>query len=171
VWVMNLMEKLDALPADCFRSRRICFQRIRTEEDLFRMGLLSLPPEQQAAVNPLWFSLGRAYIAPEQNVPFLILQRVDERPAVIGFIQLHKRLGTEREALSWSFFIIPAFQGMGLGAEAAKLAISLLRSAMPEVPIHLSVERDNSTAQRLYAKLGFCLSRERDGDDLVYVLP
>ena len=60
---------------------------------------------------------------------------------------------------------------MGLGAEAAKLAISLLRRAMPEVPIQLSVERDNSTARRLYAKLGFHLSRERDGDDLVYVLP
>ena len=97
---MNLMEKLNALPADCFRSRRICFQRIRTEEDLFRMGALSLPPEQQVAGNPLWFSLGRAYIAPEQNVPFLILQRADERPAVIGFIQLQKHLGTDREALS-----------------------------------------------------------------------
>lgn len=38
------------------------------------------------------------------------------------------------------------------------------------MPIRLSTEALNIKAQKLYASIGFVLSEERDGDDLVFVL-
>ena len=124
-----------------------------------------LTAEQQDLVNPAWFSIGRAYLRPEDNLPCLIC--ADGEP--VGFISLCKWLG-KGDAWSWSFFIDRDHQGLGYGRRAARLAIRLLKATEPTKPVKLATEQGNEPAQRLYTSLGFSLLPELDGDDLVYGL-
>lgn len=163
---MDLRASLHALSPSAFCAAHLSFREITTEDDLIDAVLLALPPEQQALVNPLSFSLGRAYLFPADFIPYLIIHTESNTP--IGFIQLCRFLGTEEDALSWSYYIIPAYQHKGYGTEAATLAVSVLRCAVPDVPICLSVEQDNYRAQALYQSIGFTRTSRMDGDDIVY---
>ena len=158
---------LAALPQDTWSSAHVCFRRIQEDEDLwYAVAECKITPEQEEFVNPAGFSLGRAYLAPEDNVPCVICKEDGTR---IGFIMFRKWLGAT-PALDWSYFIDKAYQGMGYGKASARLAIQILRSADPEMPIKLSTEESNTKAQRLYQSLGFTKSDVLDGDDVVFVL-
>lgn len=163
---MDIRNSIEALGGDSLASDRIFFKPVESERDLFNMGDLHLPDDQADLVNPLWFSLGRAYIKPHENMPFLIVRKKDGK--VIGFIQLCRFLGDSEESVSWSYFIVPEYQKKGLGAEAARLAIDILGRAFPSYKIKVAVEQSNAAAQRLYNKLGLSFSGEMDGDDLVF---
>ncbi len=163
---MYIRKSINALDKEELASERIYFKMLETEYDLRSMGNLYLPAEQADLVNPLWFSLGRAYIKPEENLPCLIMSREDDK--VIGFIQLCRFLGCDEESVTWSYFIIPEYQGNGYGKESAKLATSILRTAFPNLKIKVAVEQSNLTAQKLYSSLGLSFTGEMDGDDFVF---
>ena len=164
---MALRKELKAIDAACWVGSRVRFRPLETEEDLiYACYKCQLTDEQRELVNPAWFSIGRAYLFPEDNYPCLIC---GERGEPVGFINLDTWLG-EGDAYSWSFFIDKRQQGKGYGKAAARLAIRLLKAADPEKPIKLAAEKDNERAQRLYASLGFQLLPELDGDDLVFGL-
>ena len=160
-------EELSGLPADAFQNDLVRLRPIRAEADLaYAIFDCQLTKEQQEVVNPAGFSIGRAYLNPDDNLPCLVCTQ-EGRP--IGFIHFLRWLG-EGSAVSWSFYIDHREQGCGYGKAAAQLAVRLLKTAFPDEPIKLSTETNNEKAQALYRALGFRQLDERDGDDLVFGL-
>lgn len=167
VLVMTLREKLESLPRSAFVGETVSLRPIREEQDLaYAIFDCTLTREQQDCVNPAGFSIGRAYLHPENNYPCVILNAQGQR---VGFILLYKWLGLGDE-YSWSYYIDQRHQGKGYGRNAAKLAIRILKAADPAMPIKLATEAENRKAQKLYRSLGFKLLDEMDGDDLVFGL-
>jgi diamine N-acetyltransferase len=162
--IMNLKKRLDALPGSAFSLDGIRISPIRDDYDLWYATVeCRLAPGQEDYVNPAGFSIGRAYLQPEKHVPCIIWQR-DIR---IGYIVLRQWSNTE--STSWSYYLDARHQGKGFGKTAARLAVQILKAAVPEQPIKLSAEKDNTKAHRLYRSIGFAVSHELDGDDLVFV--
>ncbi len=178
---MTLRHALSTLTPAAFCGDGVFFRKICSEDDLDAAVCgLYLPPEQQELVNPAGFSIGRAYLFPEDNVPYLICKR-DATQTPVGFILLRfchatddprtwARFRKQPPRTNWSYFITAREQGKGYGTAAARLAISLLIQAMPGVPIELTTEQENERAQRLYLALGFTRTDEMDGDDPVFLL-
>ena len=163
---MDVRESIGGLDAAIFESERIFFKKLETERDLWSMGNLYLPEDQADLVNPLWFSLGRAYIKPHENMPFLIINKDENK--VIGFIQLGRFLGCEDESVTWSCFIIPEYQHKGFGKESVILATKILKAAFPALKIRVAVEQANLSAQKLYNGLGLSFTGDMDGSDFIF---
>ena len=160
----TFQERFDRLPSEVFTMEGISIAPIRDDYDLwFATVECTLAPGQEDYVNPAGFTIGRAYLRPDANIP-CIIRRGDSR---IGYIVFRKWVGSE--ATSWSYFLDKDWQGKGFGKTAAKLAVQILKAAMPELPIKLSSEQANEKAHRLYQAIGFQLSDEFDGDDLVFI--
>ena len=179
---MNLRQRLSSLACENFNiDNKIFFRMINSDDDLaVSVCELSLTEEQQCFVNPAGFSIGRAYLFPNDNIPYLIYEKDGEREIPVGFISLRFCYHTEDKRswnyymttpprTTWSYFIDSSCQGRGLGTLSAKLAMRLLLKAAPEYPIELTTEQDNIKAQKLYEKLGFERTSELDGDDIVYL--
>lgn len=163
---MTLRKALEGVNGSLWSDGLVSIRPIQTEADLIYATVdCQLTETQRDLVNPAWFSIGRAYLFREDNLPCLIY--ADGQP--VGFINLGKWLA-KGDAWSWSFYVDKAHQGKGYGRRAARLAIRLLKAADAAKPIKLATERDNQRAQSLYASLGFQLLPERDGDDLVFGL-
>ena len=160
----TFQERFDRLPSEVFTMEGISIAPIRDDYDLwFATVECTLAQGQENYVNPAGFTIGRAYLRPDANIPCIIWQG-DSR---IGYIVFRKWVGSE--ATSWSYFLDKDWQGKGFGKTAAKLAVQILKAAMPELPIKLSSEQANEKAHRLYQAIGFQLSDEIDGDDLVFI--
>ena len=164
---MSLRSDLEKLPADHWQNTRVNIRPLKTESDLIYAAYdCQLTDEQKDLVNPMWFSLGRAYLFREDNYPCIICNEHDKP---IGFINLTKWLGSGN-AYSWSYFIDKNHQGKGYGKSAAQMAIRILKAANPSKQIKLATEVCNTKAQKLYLSLGFEKLPEKDGNDLVFGL-
>ncbi len=145
----------------------IYFKPLVNQEDLIHYLFdYDLTDEQKDLVNPPSFSIGRAYLNPNHDFPFVICLNDETR---IGFITLSRWRG-KGDAFSWSYFIEQKFQGNGYGKKAAELAIDVFRAINKDKKIKLATEKDNKKAQKLYKSLGFKKLSELDGDDLVFGL-
>ena len=164
---MSLRSDLKKLsPEDC-RNERIKLRPLLTEDDLIYAACdCQLTEEQQERINPAWFSIERAYLFPEANLPCLI---ENEQSGPIGFLNLCQ-WSAESDTSSWSCFIGRRHQKKDCGKAAAQLAVHILKTAAPEKPIKLATEAQNLPAQSLYVSLGFQKLPEMDGDDLVFAL-
>lgn len=161
----SLRAKLEQLPVEAFVGEGVSFRPIRTEADLvYAIFDCRLFEEQWDFVNPAGFSIGRAYLHPENNYPCLI---INEENQPIGFILLDMWLG-KGTAFHWSYYIDREWQGRGYGRKAAQLAIRIFRRIDKSMMIKLSTEAENRKAQQLYLSLGFQKLNELDGDDLVF---
>lgn len=159
----SLKQRFDNLSPDVLSMDGISISPIRDDYDLwFATVECRLAPGQEEYVNPAGFSIGRAYLHPESNVPCII--RKDG--IRIGYIVLRN---WNDNATSWSYYLDKEWQGQGYGKTAARLATKILKTVMPELPVKLSAEKDNMKAQNLYKSIGFLLSDEIDGDDLVFI--
>lgn len=164
---LSFSDQLKSLPKDAWVSETVSIRRIENDDDLwYAVVECKLDPEQEEYVNPAGFSIGRAYLAPQNNVPCVICKSNGER---IGYIVLRKWLGKDAD-FNWSYYIDRNFQGLGYGKAAAKLAVKILKTVDPQMPIKLSTEVSNTKAQKLYCSIGFEKAEELDGDDLVFVL-
>ena len=153
------------LPAEALVGDGVSFRPIRTEADLaYAIFDCQLTREQWEFVNPAGFSIGRAYLYPEDHYPCLIVNKEDQP---VGFIDLDLWRG-KGTAFHWSYYIDREQQGRGYGRKAAQLAVQIFRSIDPNMPIKLSTEANNRKAQTLYLSLGFRKLDELDGDDLVF---
>ena len=162
---MSLRSALEKVIAPAWSDGCITIKPLTTEADLIYAAYeCRLTGEQQELVNPAWFSIGRAYLFPEDNYPCVICS---EKEDPIGFINFGRWLG-QGDACTWSFFIDTAHQGKGYGRRAAEAALRILKQSGITEQVRLAAEKDNAKAQRLYASLGFSLLPELDGDDLVY---
>ncbi len=164
----NLTEILKALPTETWHAETVSIQPIRDDDDLWYATVeCRLYPEQEDYVNPAGFSIGRAWLDPENNLPCIIRDSQGRR---IGYIILRTWLAPGEGAYSWSYYLDRDSQGQGYGRAAAELAVRILKTAAPDVPIKLSTEWDNEKAQRLYQSVGFLKTEEMDGDDYVFRL-
>ena len=162
---MTLRSKLEAVTSECWTDGIILIRPILDDYDLwFATVECKIKPGQEEFVNPAGFSIGRAYLYPYDNYPCIICKNDGTR---IGYIVFRKWYDTTLFAASWSYFLDAKFQGLGLGQKAAILAVKILKSAGIE-EIRLSVEADNTKAQRLYNSLGFQMLDEKDGDDIIF---
>ena len=160
----SIRDQICALPSYIFSSGTLRITPIQDDDDLWYATVeCRLAPGQDAFVNPAGFSIGRAYLHPEDNLPCIIWNGESR----IGYIVLRKWIGDS--ATSWSYYLDKDQQGKGFGKAAALLAVRILKSAFPDQPIKLSAEKDNVKAHRLYRSAGFALSDETDGDDLVFL--
>ena len=159
----TLKERFDLLSPELLSAGEISIRPVRDDYDLwFATVECTLADGQEDYVNPAGFSIGRAYLNPQANIPCII--RCGETR--IGYIVLREWIGSN--ATSWSYYLDKAQQGHGYGKAAARLAVKILKTAMPELPVKLSAEKDNTKAHRLYESVGFLLTDEIDGDDLVF---
>lgn len=102
---MNLRQRLSELPEDLFCFDKIYFREIKSDDDLaLAVCELMLPPEQQDFVNPAGFSIGRDYLFPNDNVPYLIYAIEQGQEIPIGFIMLRFVCYTE-DKRSWNHSI------------------------------------------------------------------
>ena len=119
---MSLREKLLRVAPEEWENEFVRIRPMTTRDDLIYAGDgCRLTDEQREFVNPVWFSLGRAYLAPEDHDPCLI---ENERREPIGFLCFT----AWADAYSWSYFLDVRQQGRGYGKRAAQLALRLLRS-------------------------------------------
>lgn len=164
---MSLRADLEKLTDEHWQNASVTIKPLSSMADVIYAGYdCQLSDGQKDLVNPFWFSMGRAYLFREDNFPCLIYN-TSQKP--VGFIMFSKWLAMGN-AYSWSFFIDKDQQGMGYGKEAARLAVHILKSANPNMPIKLAAEAVNTKAQKLYTALGFQQLSEMDGDDLVFGL-
>ena len=164
---MSLRSDLKKLSPEDWRNKRIKLRPLLTEDNLIYAACdCQLTEEQQERINPVWFSIGRAYLFPEASLPCLIENKLGEP---IGFLNLCQ-WSTESGTSSWSCFIGRRHQKKDCGKAAAQLALHILKTAAPEKPIKLATEAQNLPAQSLYVSLGFQKLPEMDGDDLVFAL-
>lgn len=162
----SFADRVRELPGEIWSSESVSIRPIVDDDDLwYAVVECRLAPEQWEYVNPAGFSIGRAYLAPRDNVPCVICKSDGER---IGYIVL--RLWSGEGGFNWSYYIDRDHQGLGYGKAAARLAVRLLKAVDPLTPIKLSTEADNVRAQKLYRSIGFVRSAEFDGDDLVFIL-
>lgn len=163
---MNIREKMEQLPREVTSLEDICIAPIRDDNDLwFATVECRLKPGQEDFVNPAGFTIGWAWLKPEYNLP-CIIWKGEER---VGYICL-RYWPRQEPCTDWSYYLDADQQGRGYGRKAAQIAVGMLQAAFPEVPIKLSVERDNENGKRLYESLGFCHRGEMDWDELVYEL-
>lgn len=159
----TLKQKITNLSPALFSLDNISIRPIVDDDDLwYAVVECRLAPGQEEYVNPAGFSIGRAYLNPEDNIPCIIL--LNDTP--IGYIVLRKWDNTTN---SWSYYLDRDYQGRGHGKAAARLAIQILKAADPQKPIKLSTEAANEKAHHLYRSIGFRHLGEMDGDDLVFV--
>ena len=163
---MNFRDRIYALPGELCCREGIRIAPIRDDWDLWYASMeCRLKPGQEEYVNPAGFSIGRAWLNPGNNVPCIIWNG----EARIGYICL-RLWHRENPSTDWSYYLDECQQGKGYGRTAAEIAIGMLKAAMPDLPIQLSVEAGNEKGQKLYRSLGFHHSGELDGDDLVFEL-
>ena len=161
---MSLREKLLRVAPEEWETEFVRIRPMTTRDDLIYAGDgCRLTDEQREFVNPVWFSLGRAYLAPEDHNPCLI---ENERREPIGFLCFT----AWADAYSWSYFLDVRQQGRGYGKRAAQLALRLLRAGSIRIlPVRAGRGGwPTRGLQRPYRSLGFRQLPERDGDDLVY---
>ena len=167
----TIIQTLKALPAEIWHSETVSIQPIRDDDDLWYATVeCRLYPEQEDFVNPAGFSIGRAWLNPDDHLPCIIR---DARGKRIGYIILQNWLSLEKsgeKAYNWSYYLDRDSQGLGYGRAAAELAVKILKTAAPDIPIKLSTEADNAKAQGLYQSIGFLKTAEMDGDDYVFRL-
>ena len=164
---MSIRKNIEALNEKIWQNDLVSIKPLETEKELIYIGYeCTLSESQKEMVNPVWFTMGRAYLFKEKNYPCVIYNK-NNLP--VGFINFYEWSGSS-DAYSWSFFIDEKEQGKGYGKSAGKLAIEILQKACPNIIIKLATEQSNIKAQRLYQSLGFKESSEKDGDDIVYVL-
>ena len=162
---MGLRTDLKNTDRNVWTDGRVTIKPIETEEELaYAVFFCELREEQKEFVNPATFSIGRAYLSREDNLPCLIYAE-DKKP--VGFINLCRWLG-EGDAYSFSFYIDKDHQGIGYGKSAASTAVRILKAADPSKQVKLSAEKENTRAHKLYVSLGLKKLPELDGDDIVF---
>lgn len=163
----SLADALRGLPEAIWTSETLLIRPIENDDDLWYATVeCQLTPGQEELVNPAGFSIGRAYLSPQDNLPCVICKPDGER---IGYIVFRMWPG-EGCGTNWSYYLDTRFQGKGYGKAAAELAARILKTAAPDMPIYLSTEVVNTKAQRLYQSIGFTKTDQLDGDDPVFLL-
>jgi diamine N-acetyltransferase len=135
-----------------------------TEENFRAVIDMKLPPEPKF-VAPNVVSLAQAWLYRDHARPFAICE--DE--TVVGFLMLYWN-EAEREVSIWRMMIAREHQGRGVGTQALKLAIELIRNAGLFNSVLIEYVPGNDVAQHIYRKLGFAETGEIEDGEIVMKL-
>lgn len=131
--------------------------RTINEENYIECLALKASVENENFVDSVAYSLAEAWVFYKETKPFAIY----ENNKMIGFVSMY--VGEENYQII-NFLIDDAFQGKGLGTEAAKACIDFLQKEYNAQRISAPVELENVTAQKFWEKLGFvCSDTIEDG--------
>lgn len=107
--------------------------------------------------------LARAYAYRAQRSRALVIYD-DDTPVGMALYYDSEELG----AYDFSqFFIDERYQGRGLGAKAAQQILEAMKSDGKYDKVTLCYIEGNDAAKHMYETLGFHLTGERDGDEIV----
>ena len=120
-------------------------------ENFHQCLALDAAAEQENFVDSVTYSLAEAWVFYQDTRPFAIY----EDDTIIGFVSLY--VGEENHQII-NFLIDGAFQGRGLGTQAAGLCIDLLKKEYGAGRVSVPVELGNAAARRFWGKLGFSCS-------------
>jgi len=141
---------------------------IRLEEitpDNWRLGL-SVAEHQKTFVSNDMKLLARAYAYRNYRSNALIIYH-DDCP--VGMALYHDCDNFHAYDFS-QLFIDERYQGNGYGTEAAKQILDLMRVDKKYNKVILCYIDGNESARKLYEKLGFKLTGERDEDEIIMQL-
>lgn len=162
---MSLREKLLRVAPEEWENEFVRIRPMTTRDDLIYAGDgCRLTDEQREFVNPVWFSLGRAYLAPEDHDPCLI---ENEPPGADRLSVLH---GMGR-CLQLELFSRRPAAGEGLRKAGGA-------AGAPPAPAGRSGYAGQAGPWRLptHGRSGFTARwasgscPERDGDDLIFCM-
>ncbi|MBR5947794.1 MAG: GNAT family N-acetyltransferase [Clostridia bacterium] len=127
---------------------------------------LKVSPEQERFVAASAVLLARAYAYREQNSRAFVICD-DELP--VGMALFYDWFDEDgRGAYDFSqLFIDERYQHRGLGLEAARKILDLMREDGRFDRVVLCYIEGNDEARRLYEKLGFTHTGEADGDEII----
>lgn len=128
----------------------------------WRLGL-SVSEEQRRFVSDDMRILARAYAYRNSGSQAFIICRED---VPVGMAMYYN--WDEGRAYDFSqLFIDQRYQGHGYGVEAAGLVLDRMRREGKYQKVVLCFIEGNEPARRMYEKLGFRLTGERDGDEIM----
>lgn len=126
---------------------------------------LEVRPEQERWVRPVsWYVARSAY----ENVWTPVAITVED--GIVGFAEWAYDDSDATHCIG-GVVVDARHQGKGYGKTGMLALVAYLRQRPNCEVIALTVHQDNATARRLYRSLGFVETGERDGDELVMVLP
>ncbi len=147
----SFAEKLKNADKRLFWGEKVTLKPVETEEELLCVADLKLTNDTD--------------LKSQDCLTCIVL--CDEKP--VGYINFCKWQGLG-EASSWNLLICESARGRGYGRDAAQTAARVLKAAEGALPVKLAVGRTNLKAQRFFKSLGYELSEEIYGDDLVFIL-
>jgi len=131
---------------------------------------LQVRPEQMKFAPSVAESLASAYIKPwdEALDPYVIY--ADDQ--LVGLFYISYTPSSKDNYWIGGFIIDHKFQGRGYGRNALKKMLSFVPHTHPCcLEIKLTVEKDNTTAQKLYQSMGFDSTGETNKyDEIIYTL-
>ena len=166
----DLRQGVSAMPADQptltppTRDSQVTLREIDagTVREICR---LAVRPDQLQFVAPNAVSLAQALFAP--HVWFRAIYAGD---TAVGFVQLD--LDAEKPEYSlWRFMIDARYQKLGFGRAAMQLVIGRVRDLPGATELVTSVVPGEGSPLAFYEGLGFALTGEEDGGELVLKLP
>lgn len=107
-------------------------------------------------------ALGRALSRGDKDSWFFVAESSGENPEIIGFAEVVIRPGPDTGAELTRIYILPPYQGLGIGKALVKQVIEVLSPGVPELispRLWLSVEAHNARAIRFYQGRGFQFHR------------
>ena len=121
-------------------------------EDNFQQCLkVHASVQDDSFVDSVEYSLAEAWVYYQETRPFAIYNS----GTIIGFVSMY--VGEENCQII-NFLIDDAFQGKGLGTQAAKLCIEYLKNEFAARRISVPVNLENVAAKKVWEKQGVCLS-------------
>ena len=121
-------------------------------EDNFQQCLkVHASVQDDSFVDSVEYSLAEAWVYYQETRPFAIYNS----GTIIGFVSMY--VGEENCQII-KCLIDDAFQGKGLGTQAAKLCIEYLKNEFAARRISVPVNLENVAAKKFWEKQGFCLS-------------
>ena len=144
-----------------------------TEDNMFRVVMLAVKPEQQGLVATNSNSLAEAYVTRDRAWPRAIC--LGDEP--VGFVMLDlaspvdgDETGGATQCWLWRFMIDAQHQGRGYAFAALRQVIAFVQAQPGIDALYTSYKPQPGNARDLYLKLGFEETGEVDGGEMVMCL-
>ncbi|GAB2027213.1 GNAT family N-acetyltransferase [Lactovum odontotermitis] len=148
---------------------RVELRKINADNYMECLGL-SVAEDQACFVASNAVSLAEAWVFPYVAVPLAVYaHEYGERDKMVGFVMLGY-LAEEEHYEIWRLMIDQRFQGKGYGRAALKRAVDYMVKEFRADKVYLSVEPENTAAEKFYKDFGFKMTGEIEDDEAVMQL-
>lgn len=146
--------------------------RAITDDNFHDCIELELAEGQDRFVAPNEYTLAEAYISLATSDLVPVLRAIYHDDTMVGFIAMAYQPATSTAPAFYEmyrFMVDRRHQGKGYGRAALVAAIAYLKTQPLGTGSHIATSfvPGNATAERLYTSLGFRITGELDGDEIV----